>query len=161
MKTKDNMPFYLVVFAVLTEDYKPLNHITLKKGESLVVDQDATYTPGYDKPTDVFVKKKGTMGYDVYKVPMNKLRFKVKKLVPKFKVGEVVIDNKSQRQDNAFRVASYNQAFDSIWYQDNWGHSQGLASGRMEYNIRKATPQEIEFNKSGIDYYDSLKKKVA
>lgn len=155
------MPFYLVIFAVLQEDYNPLSNVTLKKGESLVVDQDATYTPGFDKSDIVFLKKKGVLGYDVYRVPMDKLKFRVRKLVPKYKVGEVVIDNRSKRQDNAFRVASYFQTHDSIWYQDNWGESQGLASGRMEYNIRKATEQEIEFNRSGIEYYDSLKKKVA
>jgi hypothetical protein len=146
MKTIKNAPFYLIIVAIVKEQIINCGTI-LKVGEEWIVDQSQMRTTGYDRSDEFYVMKRSPisfMGYNVFKVPVKSFELQVKTIVPKYKVGDVVIRKDAVQQTIASRVSSYNLSHGSIWYQDEWGDSQGLASGHLEEDIRLATPEEIE-----------------
>jgi hypothetical protein len=147
MKTIKNAPFYLVIVAVINETFKHLGHEFIK-GDQWVVDQSQMRTAGYDKADEVYVIRKSPvsfMGYNVFKLPENKFsHYSVKTVIPKFKVGDIVMHINGGSSAIPSRISSYSLSHGSIWYQDEWGDSQGLASGNMEEYLRLATPEEIK-----------------
>ena len=153
MKTIKNAPFYLVIVAVVKEQFKNCS-TAFKVGEEWVVEQSCIRTPGYDKANEIFVKKRSSvsfMGYEVFKVEMDKFDFKVKTIVPNFKVGDIVIRKDAVAQTIASRVSSYSLSNGTVWYQDEWGDSQGLASGNEDAELRLATPSEIKKNSWALE----------
>jgi hypothetical protein len=146
MKTIKNAPFYLIIVAVVKEQIQNCG-TTFKIGEEWMVDQSQMRTAGYDKPDEMYVGKRSPisfMGFNIFKVPVDKFELKVKTIVPKFKVGDVVIHIKANNQTIAQRISSYNLSNGTIWYQDEWGDSQGLASGYLEEDIRLANEDECK-----------------
>lgn len=147
MKTVKNAPFYLVIVAVINESFKHLGQ-DFTKGEQWFVDQSCIRTSGYDKADEVYVKRRSPvsfMGYNVFKLSKDMFsHFAVKTIIPKFKVGDIVMHIKAGTPAIASRISSYNLLNDTIWYQDTFGDATGLASGHVEEDIRLATPEEIE-----------------
>ena len=145
MKTEKNAPFYLCIIGVFKEDYPFSSYLEFKKGEEVVIMQDDTRTPGYTSKEDVMIGRLDAVsGFNCNYVPLDKLELKVKTIYPKFKVGDYIIHKNAGKQALPERISSYNYRMGSIWYQNEWGDKNNMASGLLEEYARFATDEECE-----------------
>jgi len=158
MKTIKNAPFYLIIIAVVKEDFTHLNR-KFAKGDEWSIDQSQTRTPGYDKADEVYVVKRSHisfMGFEVYRVPMKNFELQVKTITPKYKVGDIIIHKSAGSQAIPMRIASYELTCGEIWYQSDFGESQEMAHGMLESCSRLA--DEAECKRSGWALERTYKK---
>lgn len=144
MKTIKNAPFYLCIVGVFKEDWEFSSCFKFKKGDEVIIDQTGSRTPGYTSDKDVMVGRMGLQGFDCFNVPLEKLELKVKTIIPKFNIGDYFIHKNAGKQSMPSKISSYDYRMGSIWYQDEWGDKNNMASGLMEDNARLATDEECE-----------------
>ncbi len=107
---------------------------------------------------EYFLMKKTFAGIQIFGVPKNLVDVEHKCVTSKFSIGAIVINDRL-KEPIPFRIFSIEWYKVDFFNSDGWGVSQGLQSGVYDHDLRYATNDEVQRNKSYIQYYDQLMDK--
>lgn len=151
MSKSINQPVYYIPYVEILKDFDYFG-IKGKKGDIFPIAEE---TMSYDfNKNNVSIMVHQAFGCNIIPLPEQDVKLFVNKLIPKFKLGEIVSnldDNKSP-----FRIAQHCIIQGKIWYRTCWSVSTGFEGGRHEEFIRSAPECKDSWEIANED--DNLKK---
>ncbi len=159
MQYKKNEPVYHVPYVRIREDIKIMHLLDkLKAGQEFPIHDEHSFvsqwTPFNAEEIEIMVHD--FMGCNITKVPLARVDMFVNRIIPKFKLGDVVLGKEGKGKKSAWRVFEYTLSQGKVWYRDGWGVATNHESGMTEENLRLATKEEAESWE--VKYNDDLVK---
>lgn len=147
----NNQPIYYIPYVRFEQDYfSKFSNGALKRGWEYPIQLE--HLNGFEpKKDEIDIMILTRYANNIVRVDINYVQTFVKILIPKFKIGDVLV-NKDGTAPH--RVYAYGIVHARIWYRDGWSEATGYESGRSEDDLRLATAEEAASWEVG--YYDSL-----
>ena len=152
----NNLSAYYVPTVVFKNDVNFLVK-NFKKGEEAFVYERTDNLFQFDATQKILVITKGVMGNDILSLNLEDVDLKVKIVIPKFKIGDIVrISGWGDKMPGRrFRIWEYCWLGIDLWYRDGWSVATGMESGVLESNL---VLDENQKSDEHVKYYDDLVK---
>lgn len=153
MKIHKNQPVYYIPYVRMREDI-----MSIKAGAEYPIygEQSVPSSIIPFKADEIEIMVSAFMGCNIIKVPLARVDMFVNRIIPKFKLGDIVTDKDNDGRMSVWRIFEYTILQGRVWYRNGWSLATNCENGMYEDKIRLATKEEIE--KKGFEYYDSLVK---
>jgi len=159
MNHKKNEPVYHIPYVRIREDIKVF-HLSEKllAGQEFPIHDEHSFVSSFTpfKSDEIEIMVHDIIGCNITKVPLARVDMFVNRIIPKFKLGDIVMGKEGKGKKSAWRVLEYTISQGRVWYRDGWGVATNCESGMTEENLRLATKEEAESWE--VKYNDDLVK---